>query len=198
LRRITRDGNRAGEIVARIRALAKKAPPQKDSLNLNDNIAEVVAMVRDRLLENRVLFEIKLAPDLPAVFGDKIQLQQVVLNLLVNAIEAMSELHEGPRELTVSSELVNQTESYQAGADNQASTVTERRQVLVTVRDSGSGLDPHRLDRLFDAFYTTKPQGLGTGLAICRSIIQAHGGRLWAKPNAPRGAAFQLTLPIHA
>jgi signal transduction histidine kinase len=200
LRRITRDGKRAGEIVARIRALAKKAPPQKDSLNLNDNIAEVIAMVRDRLRENRVLLELKLASDLPAIFGDKIQLQQVVLNLLVNAIEAVNELPEGPRELMVSSELVNQTEaeSKEAGADHQASTVTECRHVLVTVRDSGSGLDPQRLDRLFDAFYTTKPQGLGMGLAICRSIIQAHGGRLWAKPNAPRGAVFQLTLPIQA
>ena len=127
-------------------------------------------------------------------------MQQVVLNLLVNAIEAVNELPEGPRELMVSSELVNQTEaeSKEAGADHQASTVTECRHVLVTVRDSGSGLDPQRLDRLFDAFYTTKPQGLGMGLAICRSIIQAHGGRLWAKPNAPRGAVFQLTLPIQA
>ena len=198
LRRITRDGKRAGEIVARIRALAKKASPQKESLNLNDNITEVIAMVRDRLRENRVL--LKLASDLPAIFGDKIQLQQVVLNLLVNAIEAVNELPEGPRELMVSSELVNQTEaeSKEAGADHQASTVTECRHVLVTVRDSGSGLDPQRLDRLFDAFYTTKPQGLGMGLAICRSIIQAHGGRLWAKPNAPRGAVFQLTLPIQA
>jgi signal transduction histidine kinase len=157
-------------------------------------------MVRDRLRENRVLLELKLASDLPAIFGDKIQLQQVVLNLLVNAIEAVNELPEGPRELMVSSELVNQTEaeSKEAGADHQASTVTECRHVLVTVRDSGSGLDPQRLDRLFDAFYTTKPQGLGMGLAICRSIIQAHGGRLWAKPNAPRGAVFQLTLPIQA
>ncbi len=200
LRRIVRDGSRAGEIVARIRALAKKAPPQKDPLNLNETIAEVLAMVRSELQENRVLLRTELAFDLPLVSGDKIQLQQVVLNLLVNAIEAVSELDEGPRELMVNSEFVSQAQADYRGGQlkDQESTDPEWGHVLVTVRDSGSGLDPQCLDRLFDAFYTTKLKGLGVGLAISRSIIQAHGGRLWAQPNEPRGAILQFTLPIQA
>jgi predicted ATPase/signal transduction histidine kinase len=200
LRRITRDGSRAGEIVARIRALAKKAPPQKDPLNLNEIIAEVIAMVRSELQGNRVMLQTKLVSDLPLIFGDKIQLQQVVLNLLVNAIEAVNEMDEGLRELMVTSAFVSQPQTAFRGdgLEDQAWTNAKFRDVLVTVRDSGSGLDPQRLDRLFDAFYTTKPQGLGMGLPISRSIIQAHGGRLWAQPNSPRGAVFQFTLPIQA
>jgi signal transduction histidine kinase len=134
------------------------------------------------------------ANDLPLVMGDKIQLQQVILNLLVNAIQAMSGVTEGPRELEVSSEKVAAIHSQTY--EDTALPDAERTHVLVTVRDSGSGLDPQRLDRLFDAFYTTKPEGLGMGLTISRSIIQAHGGRLRAKANAPRGALFQFTLPI--
>ena len=119
----------------------------------------------------------RLAADLPRVVGDRVQLQQVILNLMLNGIEAMKEVTERPRELLIS------TEPDASGA------------VLVTVQDSGVGLDPQSVERLFEAFYTTKPDGLGMGLAICRSIIEAHGGRLWASANEPRGAVFQFTLP---
>ena len=127
---------------------------------------------------HRVSLQTHLAGDVPRVLGDRVQLQQVLLNLLMNAIEAMSGVGEGPRELWVSSEPVAATE------------------VLIAVRDSGPGLDPQSLDRLFDAFYTTKPHGLGMGLAISRSIIEAHGGRLWATANAPHGAVLQFTVPM--
>lgn len=193
-------GHRAGGIVAGIRALAKKTPPQKDRLNLSEMIAEVIAMLRTEILANRVLLQTKLAPDLPLVTGDKIQLQQVVLNLLVNAIEAMSELEAERRELIVGSERISnsETELSEDGFESQTRTGTEPSYVLFSVRDSGSGLDPEHLDHVFKAFYTTKSQGLGMGLAISHSIIQAHGGRLWAKPNSPRGAVFQFTLPTGA
>ncbi|HXM30508.1 MAG TPA: ATP-binding protein, partial [Chthoniobacterales bacterium] len=138
------------------------------------------------------------ANDLPLILGDKIQLQQVILNLLMNAIEAMSGVDQGPRELWVSSKKVTEIhgESEEEKYGDKALAKAEWSHVLITVRDSGPGLDPQLLNRLFDAFYTTKPQGLGMGLAISRSIIEAHGGRLWAKANPPRGAAFQFTLPI--
>jgi signal transduction histidine kinase len=196
IRRIVRDGNRAGEIIARIRALAKKAPPKKDWLDLNETIGEAVAMARSEVQRNQVLLQTKLANDLPLILGDRIQLQQVILNLLMNAIEAMSGVSEGPRELRVSSEKVTEPsgESKEERYENRGLTDTEWTHLLVSVRDSGPGLDPQRLNRLFDAFYTTKPQGLGMGLAISRSIIEAHGGRLWAKANVPRGALFQFTL----
>jgi PAS domain S-box-containing protein len=198
IRRIIRDGNRAGEIIGRIRALAKKAPPKKDWIDLNETIDEVVAMVRSEVQRNHVLLQTKLANDLALILGDKIQLQQVILNLLMNAIEAMSGVDGGPRELWVSSEKVTeiQGESKEERYEDRALAEPERTHVLITVRDSGPGLDPQRLNRLFDAFYTTKPQGLGMGLAISRSIIEAHGGRLWAKANVLHGALFQFTLPI--
>jgi len=198
IRRIVRDGNRAGEIIGRIRALAKKAPSKKDWLDLNETIDEVIAMARSEVQRNRVLLQTKLANDLPLIFGDKIQLQQVILNLLMNAIEAMSAVGEDPRELWVSSEKVTeiQGDSKEERYADRALAASEWTHVLIIVRDSGPGLDPQRLNRLFDAFYTTKPQGLGMGLTISHSIIEAHGGRLWAKANAPRGALFQFTLPI--
>ena len=198
IHRIIRDGNRASEIIGRIRALAKKAPPKKDWLDLNETIDEVVAMARSEVQRNRVLLQTNLANDLPLIFGDKIQLQQVILNLLMNAIEAMSGTGEGPRELGVSSEKVTEIhgESKEERYEDRALADTAWTHVLITVRDSGPGLDPQRLNRLFDAFYTTKPKGLGMGLAISRSIIEAHGGRLWAKANASRGGLFQFTLPI--
>jgi PAS domain S-box-containing protein len=174
---IIADGHRAGEIIGRIRALAKKSPPRKDWLDINETILEVTALARSEVQGNRVSLETQLADDVPLILGDRIQLQQVILNLIINAIEAMSGVNEGPRELLVGS-----------GKD-------ESRGVLVTVRDSGPGLDPESLDHLFTAFFTTKPQGMGMGLAISRSIIEAHGGRLWATLNAPRGAVFQFTLP---
>jgi signal transduction histidine kinase len=192
------DGHRAGEIIARIRALAKKAPPQKDWLDLNETIGEVIAMARNAVQRNRVLLQTQLANDLPLILGDRVQLQQVILNLLINAIEAMSGVEDSPRELWVSSKKVTQIarELEEKALNDKAVAEAEWTHVLVAVRDSGPGLDPKDLDRLFDAFYTTKPQGLGMGLAISHSIIEAHGGRLWAKANAPRGAIFQFALPI--
>ena len=179
--RVIAEGHRAGEIIARIRSLAKKAPPEKDWLNINETIREVIALARSEVQRNGVALDTRLSDDVhyvPLIFADRIQLQQVILNLIINAIEAMSGAADGPRELLI------------------RSGIAESQRVLVAVRDSGPGLDPKSLDRLFDAFYTTKPQGLGMGLAICRSIIDAHGGRLWATANDDRGATFQFTLPI--
>jgi PAS domain S-box-containing protein len=197
-RRIIRDGSRGSEIIHRIRALAKKAPPKKDKLNLNEMILEVVAMARGEVQRNGVLLQTHLANDLPLILGDKIQLQQVILNLLINAIDAMSEAGEGPRELEVSSQKVTEPsdESKECTYKDSALADAQWTHVLITVRDSGPGVDPERINRLFDAFYTTKPQGMGMGLAISRSIIEAHGGRLRAKANTPRGAVFQFTLPL--
>jgi PAS domain S-box-containing protein len=200
------EGHRAGEIISRIRALAKKAPPQKDWLDINATIGEVIAMARSAVQRNRISLQTQLANDSPLILGDRIQLQQVILNLLINAIEAMSEVSEGPRELWVSSQKFTKmpargprgTQTGESEEDvlaPRASAEAEGTDVLIAVRDSGPGLNPKGLDRLFDAFYTTKPQGLGMGLAISRSIIEAHGGRLWAKANAPRGTVFQFTLP---
>jgi len=172
------DGHRAGEIIGRIRALAKKAPPQKDWLDLNATIHDVIALARSELQAHRISLQMHLAGDLPRVLGDRIQVQQVLLNLLMNAIEAMRDVAEGPRELWISSTPLAATE------------------VVITVRDSGPGFDPQHLDRLFNAFYTTKPQGLGLGLAISRRIIEAHGGRLWATAHTPHGAVLQFTLPM--
>jgi PAS domain S-box-containing protein len=199
IRRIVRDGNRAGEVIARMRALFKKASTTKERLDINQAIEEVVTLAQSEVQRNRVSLQSRLANDLLPVMGDRIQLQQVILNLIINAIEAISgEVSEGPRDLLVSSQKVTEIPSqlekgtfeYKALAD------AECTHVLIAVRDSGPGLDPKGLDRLFDAFYTTKPKGLGMGLAISRSIIEAHGGRLWARPNAPRGAVFRFTLPI--
>ena len=197
LRRITRDGSRASEIVARIRALAKKAPPQKDALNLNDIIVEVIAMVRSELQENRVLLQTKLLPDLPSIFGDKIQLQQVVLNLLINAIEAVSALDEGPRELSVTSQKVNEVHG-ETGKEviEDNGSGPESAFVLIAVRDSGPRLSATKERRIFEPFYTTKSEGMGMGLAISRLIIEAHHGCLLVTANAPRGAVFQFTVPI--
>jgi C4-dicarboxylate-specific signal transduction histidine kinase len=172
------DGHRAGEIIGRIRALAKKSPLRKDWLYINETILEVTALARSEVQRNRVSLETQLADDVPLILGDRIQLQQVILNLIINAIEAMSGVGEGPRELLVGS-----------GKD-------ELQGVRVTVRDSGPGLDPESIDHLFTAFFTTKPKGMGMGLAISRSIIEAHGGRLWAVPNDGPGATFQFTLDV--
>jgi len=170
-------GSRAGEVIRRIRALVGKAPPLRDRLNINDAITEVIALIRGEIQRNRISLRTKLSTDVPLVLGDRIQLQQVILNLILNAMEAMSDLSPQPRELSVSS-----AKDGPNGA-------------LVSVRDSGTGLDGTVLDRLFEAFYTTKAHGMGIGLAVSRTIIQAHGGRLWAAPNVPQGAIFQFTLP---
>jgi two-component system, LuxR family, sensor kinase FixL len=170
-------GSRAGEVIRRIRALVGKAPPLRDRLNINDAITEVIALIRGEIQRNRISLRTRLSTDVPLVLGDRIQLQQVILNLILNAMEAMGDVSPQPRELSVSS-----TKDGPNGA-------------LVSVRDSGTGLDGTVLDRLFEAFYTTKAHGMGIGLAVSRTIIQAHGGRLWAAPNAPQGAIFQFTLP---
>jgi PAS domain S-box-containing protein len=175
--RIVADGQRAAATITRIRALAQNAPAHTDWLDLNDTIHDVLALARSEVQRHGVVVETQLAADVPRILGDRIQLQQVLLNLIMNAIEALSGVGDGPRVVVVRS------------APDAASGV------LVAVGDSGPGLDPQRLDRLFDAFYTTKPHGLGLGLAISRSIIAAHGGRLWATANVPHGAVFQFTVP---
>jgi C4-dicarboxylate-specific signal transduction histidine kinase len=198
IRRIIRDGKRASAVVSRMRALFKKAPTANERLDINEVIQEVLALSQGEIQRNRVLLRTRLANDLPFLMGDRIQLQQVILNLVLNAIQAMSGITDGSRELEVSSEKLSgghdgsKPENY----DQRGLASVERTDVLITVRDSGPGLDLQCLDRLFEAFYTTKPQGLGMGLTISRSIIEAHGGQLWAKVNAPRGAAFQFTLSV--
>jgi PAS domain S-box-containing protein len=175
---IVKCGNRAGEVIGRIRALIKKAPARKRRFDLNEAILDVIDLTRSEVLRHGVLQQTQLATGLPLIEGDRIQLQQVILNLIMNAVEAMSGIGEEARELLIS------TEMEPTGG------------VLVTVRDSGPGLDPTSVDRVFEAFYTTKPEGIGIGLAICRSIIEAHGGRMWVTANAPRGAVFRFTLPL--
>jgi PAS domain S-box-containing protein len=196
--RIAANGKRAGAIIARIRALAKKTPPQKDLLDLNETIGEVLSIAASEIRRSRVSLQTRLSDDLLLIMGDKIQLQQVILNLLVNAIEAMNGMDEGPRDLLLTSERVS---GMLSGANNgkyshEDLTTIESIHVLVSVHDSGPGLDQASLGRLFDPFYTTKPQGLGMGLAISRTIIEAHGGRLQATANIPKGAIFQFRLPI--
>jgi PAS domain S-box-containing protein len=173
---IVKEGNRAGEVVGHIRALIKKAPARKDAVEINDAILEVISLTRTEAANNGVSVRTDLAEALPCVQGDRVQLQQVMLNLIINAIEAMRDVGEKERQLFIS-------------------TRGEPDGVSVEVRDSGPGFAPAALDRAFEAFYTTKPGGLGLGLSICRSIIEAHNGRLWASPNVPRGAIFCFTAP---
>ena len=178
LSRIAEDGKRAGNVISGIRALINKVPPRKDRFDLNEAVLEMVALTRSEVLNHGILLQTELAPGLPRVDGDRTQLQQVILNLILNAIEAMGGIDEGTRELRIN------TEREAAGG------------VLVTVRDSGPGLDLADTERVFTAFYTTKPKGMGMGLAICRSMVEAHGGKMWASANEPRGAVFQFTLPL--
>jgi PAS domain S-box-containing protein len=178
LSRIVEDGNRAGNVIGGIRAFINKVPPRKDRFDLNEAILEMIALTRSEMLKHGISLQTELAPGLPRVEGDRTQLQQVILNLVVNAIEAMGGIDEGTREFRIN------TERAAAGG------------VLVTARDSGPGLDPENVERVFTAFYTTKPKGMGMGLAICRSMVEAHGGRMWASANEPRGAVFQFTLPL--
>ncbi|WFU66116.1 ATP-binding sensor histidine kinase [Bradyrhizobium brasilense] len=173
---VVADADRSAEIIDRIREQIKKAPPRKGRFDLNAAIREVITLGQSVTVRNGVSVQVRLAEGLAPVLGDRIQLQQVMLNLILNAAEAMSSVEEGARELLIS------TEHDQTGA-------------IVGVRDSGPGIDPAHFDRVFDAFYTTKSGGTGMGLSICRSIIHAHGGKLWVKANEPRGAAFQFTLP---
>ena len=175
---IVKEGNRAGEVIERVRALVKNVPARKDAVAIDDAILEVIALTRTEAANNSVSVRTQFAEGLPRVRGDRVQLQQVMLNLIVNAIQAMSGIGEGPRELVIS-----------------VDAVPSEDRVRVGVRDTGPGLRPESLSRLFEPFYTTKPEGMGMGLSICRSIIEAHGGRLWAIPCEPRGAIFQFTIP---
>jgi PAS domain S-box-containing protein len=171
------DADRAGDILDRIRDHIKKAPPRKECVDLNHAITDVIALAQDAIVKNGVTIQTRLTEGLSDVQVDRVQLQQVVLNLILNAVEAMGSIEEGVRELSIT------TKQHEGGG------------VLVAVGDSGPGIDSKYLDRVFDAFYTTKSTGVGMGLSICRSIIDAHGGRLWADANEPRGAVFQFTLP---
>jgi C4-dicarboxylate-specific signal transduction histidine kinase len=178
LGRIVKEGNRATEVITRMRALIKKAPPRKDVVDVNEAILEVIGLTRGELAKNNVSVQTRLADTVPSIQGDRVQLQQVIINLMINAIEAMTGGGEGARELLVST-----------GID-------ATRAVVVAVRDSGPGLGPESSDRLFDAFYTTKPDGMGMGLSICRSIVEAHGGQIWASHDRGPGATFHFTLPL--
>ena len=174
---VVSDVDRAGNVIGGIRKLITKTPaPWDDCFDINEAIREMIVLTRGEALKNGVTVQMQME-GLPLIQGDRVQLQQVVLNLILNAVEAMSSVDGARRELSTSTERM--------GAD----------EVLVAVRDSGPGIDPEHLERVFDSFYTTKPSGIGLGLSICRSIIDAHGGRLWAAANEPRGAAFQFTLP---
>jgi signal transduction histidine kinase len=183
LQRITADGRRAGQVVDRIRALVNRQAPRRSPVDVNEAILEVIALTRDEVRRNAITLDSSLAGDLPLIEGDRVQLQQVVLNLLVNAIEAMSsdtsaDSDSRPRALAIS--------SARDGADA----------VRVEVSDSGPGVDASQADRLFEAFHTTKQDGIGMGLSISRSIVEAHGGRLWVEPNTPHGARFVFSLPL--
>jgi len=169
---------RAGEVIDRIRTLIKKAPPRNERLDINDAILEVVALTRHEAVKNRVSVETQLTEGLPPVQGDRVQLRQVVLNLIINAVEAMSGSDEGTRQLLINTDKADQKE------------------IRIVVQDSGPGIAPESIDRVFHPFYTTKSSGLGIGLSICRSIIEAHEGRLWATAAEPRGAVFAFTLPV--
>jgi PAS domain S-box-containing protein len=174
---VVRDADRGKDIISRIRDHIKKAPPREEPVDLNEAITEVIVMVRNAIDRNRVSIRTCLMEQMGSVRGDRVQLQQVVMNLILNAVEAMTSVEEGERDLLISTEL------------------SPRSGILVAVRDTGPGVDRERLDQIFKPFYTTKASGIGMGLSICRSIIDAHGGQLWAEANQPRGTVFRFTLP---
>jgi C4-dicarboxylate-specific signal transduction histidine kinase len=174
--RVIRDAKRASDVVGRVRNLAKKAPLQRTWVNLNETVEETISLATRELSQNSVFLETQLAKNLPRVWADRIQLQQVILNLIINACEALTMVEDEPRKLFVT-------------------TASEMERVVLTVRDSGFGIDPQEIEAVFEAFHTTKPGGMGMGLAVSRSIIEGHGGRLWAELNEPRGATFKFTIP---
>ena len=176
-RRTIRDGNRASDVIARVRALFSKKEPAIEAVDLNEVTREVMALSLSDLQRNRVVLQSELAEDLPAITGDRIQLQQVILNLLRNASDAMVDVHDRPRQLLVRTER------------------EDGDRVRVSVRDAGVGVYPQNVDKLLDAFYTTKTDGMGIGLSISRSIIERHHGRLWAEANDGPGATFSFSIP---
>jgi len=173
-----KEANRASEVIKRIRALAKKTPPQKAHLKVNEVIDEAIGLVGGQLARQGVVLRKELVPNLPPVIGDRVQVQQVILNLIANGIEAMEEVTGRPRELSI-------------GAKS-----TDDGRVLISVADCGTGIEPESADHLFEAFFTTKQEGMGLGLSISRTIVEGHQGRLWATPNTQGGATFQFTLPV--
>jgi len=177
--RMVKDATRAAEIVSRTRLLFKKGTPQWELVDINEIIREMVALMRSEVTRHSISVRTELAEDVPQLTGDRVQLQQVLMNLMINAIDAMKD-GDGTRELAVKSQRA------------------ENEQLMVSISDTGVGLPPQQADQIFNAFFTTKPHGTGMGLRISRSIIESHGGRLWAADNSPRGASFHLTLPVEA
>ena len=177
LDRIIRDADRASKVLERVRSLVKNTPPQRTAVIVSEAIREVIVLTRGDVRQNEIRLETQFADDLPPVWADPIQLQQVCLNLIVNAIESLKRLRDGPRNLVVRGE--------KDPSDG----------VLLTISDTGAGVDFENTEEIFNAFYSTKPDGMGMGLAVSRSIIEAHGGRLWVSGNLPQGARFQFTLP---
>jgi C4-dicarboxylate-specific signal transduction histidine kinase len=174
---VAKDTDRAGAVVGRMRALMQKAPKRTDRVDINEAVRDVIELTRGEALKNGVSVKTKLAEGLPIITGDRVQLQQVVLNLILNALQAMGAVSEGARQALITT------------------SQTELNDLYIGVQDTGPGLSPETLSRLFEPFYTTKPNGMGMGLSICRSIIEDHGGRLWATRHEPRGALFQFTIP---
>src|SRR6266478_748421 len=173
---IVKDAKRAAEIISRIRQLFQKSPPQRESVDVNEIIREMIVLLRSEVTRHSISVRAELAADLPPVMGDRVQLQQVMMNLITNSIDAMKDV-DGPRELAIKSQRA------------------EHEQVMVCVSDTGAGLPPQQADQIFSAFFTTKPHGTGMGLSISRSIVESHSGRLWAANNSSRGASFHIILP---
>ncbi|PYM11788.1 MAG: hypothetical protein DMD81_25910, partial [Candidatus Rokuibacteriota bacterium] len=171
-----KDGQRAGEVIQRIRQLATKGETQKTRVDINGVIRDVMPLLRSELQRHRIAAELDLTEKVPAVLADPVQLQQVIINLVMNAIEAMASIDDRPRHLVIRSGVGD-------------------GELLVTVRDAGVGIDPSAVDQLFSPFFSTKPGGMGMGLSISRSIVEAHGGRFWATPNADHGASFHFAMP---
>jgi C4-dicarboxylate-specific signal transduction histidine kinase len=177
---VIEDGNRAIEVIRRVRALANKTEIERLPLDVNDVVREAIGLTQREIFGHQVSLRMELAPALPTILGDRVQLQQVIINLVINGIEAMQSVADRPRELLI------------------RSRQDEEELVLVSLTDCGVGISAQNADRLFNAFFTTKSDGMGMGLSICRSIMEAHGGRLWATANTPHGATFQFALPVNA
>jgi C4-dicarboxylate-specific signal transduction histidine kinase len=178
--RITQAATQASEIVQRLRALFRKTTSMTTPVDVNAVIEDTISLIHHETQRHNIFLRTELAPGAPSVSGDRVQLQQVILNLAMNGIESIAGLENEPKRLMIRSALSNPGE------------------LLVSVEDTGAGIDAEHVDRLFAPFFTTKPKGIGMGLPICRSIVEAHGGRLWAAKNEPRGAAFHIILPAKA